>query len=195
MSDRIGSISRQTKETSIEVELNLDGQRSIEVSTGLGFFDHMLSALAFHAGWDLKLVAKGDLEVDDHHTIEDCGITIGQAMEWAVGEKLGICRFGSKYAPLDEALARSVIDYSGRPGAVVNLGLKREMIGAVACENLGHFFQSLSMSGKFTLHVDVLRGENDHHRAEAAFKSLALALKESLAITEPEIVPSTKGAL
>ena len=192
---RTANLKRTTKETNIEVTLNLDGQRKIEIQTGLGFFDHMLTALAFHAGWDLQLTCKGDLHMDDHHTVEDCALTLGAAVKESLGDKQGIKRFAAAYAPLDESLARTVIDFSGRPSSVIELGLERETIGQVACENLTHFFQSLATAGLFTLHVDVLRGTNDHHRAEAAFKSLALAIREASEVRESAGVPSTKGAL
>ena len=194
MLKRSTQFNRKTGETDIQLELNIDGSGKVQISTGLGFFDHMLNALAFHAGWDLTLKCDGDLHVDDHHTIEDCGLVLGAALEEIVADKLGIQRFGSKFAPLDEALSRVVIDFSGRPFSVINLGLKRDSIGDVACENLGHFFQSLAASGKFTLHVDVIRGDNDHHRAESAFKAAALAFRESLQIRS-SVVPSTKGVL
>lgn len=195
--NRISKHARETKETNIQVELNLDGDAQVDIQTGLGFFDHMLTALAFHAGWDLILRADGDLHIDDHHTIEDCGLALGQAFESALGTKAQITRFASRYAPLDEALARTVIDISGRPCAVIDLGLKREQLGEVASENLSHFLQSFATAGHFTLHVDVLRGTNDHHRAEAAFKATALALRDACRIQSSDIrqVPSTKGVL
>lgn len=192
---RTATIKRSTRETNIEVVLNLDGGRNIEIQTGLGFFDHMLTALSFHACWDLKLTCKGDLHIDDHHTVEDCGLALGSAINQALGDKQGIKRFASAYAPLDESLARAVIDFSGRPSSVIQLQLQRDMIGQVACENLTHFFQSLASAGLFTLHVDVLRGTNDHHRAEAAFKALALAVREAIEIRDSADVPSTKGTL
>ena len=198
--ERKASVQRATRETQIEISLCLDGARNVKVQTGLGFLDHMLAALAFHARWDLNLIAKGDLEVDDHHTVEDCGLALGQAFELALGDKRGIDRFGTAFAPLDEALARCVIDLSGRPSAVVNLDLQRDMIGQVACENLPHFFQSFSTAAKFTLHLDVLRGANDHHRAEAAFKAFALAIRQAVhrnndLTPSSQEIPSTKGAL
>lgn len=193
---RIAKIRRTTRETEIETSINLDGRQLLNIETGLGFFDHMLNAMAFHAGWDISLKCDGDLHIDDHHTIEDCGLTLGQALHNALGEKIGIARFGSCYAPLDESLARAVVDFSGRPFCVVDLGLKRDSIGNVACENLSHFFQSFAMAGKFTLHVDVLRGENDHHRAEAAYKATALALRQAVTVCSDKLlVPSTKGVL
>ena len=155
----------------------------------------MLTALAFHAGMDLTLKCDGDLYVDDHHTAEDCALALGAAIDGALGKRSGIKRFGYAYAPLDEALARTVIDLSGRPWPEIHLQLEREMIGQWACENIVHFFQSLAMALKCSLHVDVLRGTNDHHRAEAAFKSCAKALREAITRTDGEEVPSTKGVL
>ena len=192
--DRTWSSNRETKETKIDLELNLDGSGKIEIETGIGFLDHMLTALAFHSGLDLKLKCVGDLEVDDHHTAEDCAIALGTAIDGALGRRTGIKRFGYAYAPLDEAMARTVIDLSGRPWPEIHLQLEREMVGTWACENITHFFQSLAMTLKCSLHVDVLRGTNDHHRAEAAFKSCAKALREALTRTAGD-VPSTKGVL
>jgi imidazoleglycerol phosphate dehydratase HisB len=191
---RTASTNRETKETKIDIELNLDGTGQVEVSTGIGFMDHMLTALAFHSKMDLKLICDGDLHIDDHHTAEDCALALGTAIDEALGPRRGIVRFGSAYAPLDEALARTVIDLSGRPWPEIHLGLEREMVGTWACENITHFFQSLAMTLKCSLHVDVIRGTNDHHRAEAAFKSCAKALREALTKTSGD-VPSTKGVL
>ncbi len=196
MTARRASISRTTKETSIELSLNLDGSGEVRVQTGIGFLDHMLHALAFHAGFDLELRCQGDLEVDDHHAAEDTAIALGRAIDEALGDRTGIRRFGSAYAPLDESLARCVVDLSGRPAPVVDLGLRREMIGQLACENITHWFETLAVSMRASLHVDVLRGRNDHHRAEAAFKALALTLREAVAETgRAGDVPSTKGSL
>lgn len=195
VSARRAAISRKTLETAIEVELALDGTGRADVATGIGFLDHMLGALAKHARFDLDLKCRGDLEIDDHHTVEDCALALGQALDQALGERRGIARFGSAYAPLDEALARVVVDLSGRPCAVVELGLERETLGTLACENLGHFFTSLATAGRMALHVDVLRGANDHHRAEAAFKAAALALRQAVRVDGPDQVPSTKGVL
>jgi imidazoleglycerol-phosphate dehydratase len=155
----------------------------------------MLGSLARHARFDLDLSCDGDLDVDDHHTVEDVALGLGQAIDQALGERRGIRRFGFALAPLDEALARVVIDLSGRPSPHVSLGFQREMVGEVATENLQHFFVSLAVSGRMALHVDLLRGDNDHHRAEAAFKALALALREALALDGSDEVPSTKGVL
>jgi imidazoleglycerol-phosphate dehydratase len=195
MSARRATVSRKTLETQVEVELSLDGSGRVEIATGIGFFDHMLSALAKHARFDLTLKCQGDLGVDDHHTVEDCGLALGQALDQALGQRRGIARFGSAHAPLDEALARAVVDLSGRPCAVVELGLARESLGGLACENLAHFFTSLATTGKMALHVDLLRGTNDHHRAEAAFKATALALRAAVRLDGPDQVPSTKGVL
>jgi imidazoleglycerol-phosphate dehydratase len=195
MSARRATVSRKTLETAIEVELALDGTGRAEVATGIGFLDHMLGALVKHARFDLSLKCQGDLEVDDHHTVEDCALALGQALDQALGERRGIARFGSAYAPLDEALARAVVDLSGRPYAMVELGLAREALGGVACENVAHFFASLASAGRMALHLDVLRGANDHHRAEAAFKAAALALRQAVRPDGPDQVPSHKGVL
>ena len=192
---RVTSRRRETGETSVELRLDLDGSGRADVSTGLRFLDHMLDALARHARLDLTLRCTGDLDVDDHHTVEDCAIVLGGALDELLGERRGIARFGSAYAPLDEALARVVVDLSGRPWPEVDLGLRRERLGAVACENLTHFLQTLAIEGRMALHVDVLRGDNDHHRAEAAFKALALALRAALARDGADAVPSTKEVL
>ena len=139
--------------------------------------------------------AKGDLQIDDHHTAEDCALVLGTALDQALGERRGITRFGSAYAPLDEALARAVVDFSGRPFARIDLGLRRERLGELSCENIPHVLSSLAIAARMTLHVDLLAGENDHHRAEAAFKALALALRVATARNGRDVVPSTKGAL
>lgn len=192
---RSATIKRETKETAIEVQLCLDGTGVTEVSTGLNFLDHMLTALAHHARFDLTLSCKGDLEVDDHHTAEDCALALGAAIDEALGERVGITRFGHAYAPLDEALSRAVVDLSARPHAQVHLGLGREMLGDTSCEMLGHVLRSLATAARATLHVDVLRGENNHHRAESAFKATALALRMAVARSGGSDVPSTKGVL
>jgi imidazoleglycerol phosphate dehydratase HisB len=187
-------VERRTRETRIVVDLRVDGERAVEVATGIGFLDHMLSTLAFHAGWDLALRCEGDLEIDDHHTAEDCALALGEALDRALGDRAGLTRFGSAHVPLDEALARAVVDLSGRPWSEVDLGLRRERLGALACENVTHVLRSLAVALRAALHVDVLRGENDHHRAEAAFKALARALRQATAV-EGASVPSTKGVL
>lgn len=193
---RTGRVLRETGETRVEVDLGLDGPRGVSARTGIGFLDHMLHALGFHAGWALEIRCDGDLEVDDHHTVEDVGLALGGAIALAVGEERGgIVRFGHAYAPLDEALARAVVDVSGRPFFAGELDLRRERVGALSCEMVPHFFHSLAQAGGLTLHVDVVRGANDHHRIEAAFKALALALRAALAPGGTDGVPSTKGVL
>ncbi len=194
MTPRVAEITRRTAETDIAVRLALEGRGEVSVATGIGFLDHLLTTLAYHARFDLRLTCKGDLEVDDHHTAEDCALAIGQALDCALGDRAGVQRFGWAFAPLDEALARAVVDLSGRPYAAVTLDLARDRIGALAAENVPHVLRSLATAARATLHVDVVRGENDHHRAEAAFKAVALALREAVA-RDGTAVPSTKGAL
>ncbi len=195
MTTRRAEVKRETAETRIEVALDLDGEGRASVRTGVGFFDHLLTALVRHGGFDLDLACEGDLQVDDHHTVEDCALALGTAIDRALGERRGIVRFGFAYAPLDEALARAVVDLSGRPFAAVDLGLCRVRIGEMSAENVGHAIRSLAVTARATIHVDVLRGENDHHRAEAAFKALALALRQAVAASGSDRVPSTKEAL
>ena len=191
---RTANIERKTKETDISLLLNLDGSGESVVNTGIGFLDHMLTALSKHGRIDLTLNCKGDLHVDDHHSVEDCGIVLGQAFKAALGDLRGIARYGYAYAPLDESLSRAVVDISGRPFADINLNLKRENIGNLSCEMLPHFLSSFATSAAITLHVDVLKGKNDHHRAESAFKALALALRAAIK-REGTDIPSTKGVL
>lgn len=195
MNQRTATLTRKTGETDIAITINLDGTGVADIRTGIGFLDHLLTALTRHARLDLTLACTGDLHIDDHHTAEDCALALGAAIDKALGERRGFARFGSAYAPLDEALARAVVDLSGRPYAVVELGLRREAIGGLSCENIPHVIASLAMSLRGAIHVDVLRGENDHHRAEAAFKALALALRAALARTADTDIPSTKGTL
>jgi len=192
---RRAEVHRKTSETDVRVSLVLDGTGAADVQTGLRFLDHMLGALAKHGRFDLALSCKGDLDIDDHHTAEDCALALGAAFDQALGDRRGILRFGDAHAPLDEALARAVVDFSGRPYAHVELGFRREKLGDIACENLVHVMRSLAMAARMTLHVDLLRGENDHHRVEAAFKALALALRRAVALTGGTEVPSTKGSL
>jgi imidazoleglycerol-phosphate dehydratase len=242
---RWAAFARDTNETKIQLALNLDGgafppdtderlqvdsntdghatqaskSQTISINTGIGFLDHMLHALAKHAGWSLALACKGDLHsqqppttlhsltcgwffflggiVDDHHTAEDVCIALGYAFNKALGTPTGLARFGSAYAPLDEALSRAVVDLSNRPYSVVDLGLKREKIGDLSTEMIPHCLQSFAQAARVTLHVDCLRGDNDHHRAESAFKALAVAIRQAtsrVAGREGE-VPSTKGTL
>lgn len=191
---RTANVERKTKETDISLILNLDGAGESVVNTGIGFLDHMLTALSKHGRIDLTLSCKGDLHVDDHHSVEDCGIVLGQALKAALGDLRGIARYGYAYAPLDESLSRAVVDISGRPFADINLNLQRENIGNLSCEMLPHFLSSFATSAAITLHVDVLKGKNDHHRAESAFKALALALRAAIK-REGTDIPSTKGVL
>jgi imidazoleglycerol-phosphate dehydratase len=195
MTPRTATVDRKTLETDIHVELSLDGEGRADIATGIGFLDHLLSALAKHARLDLVLRCKGDLHIDDHHTAEDCALALGQALDAALGERRGIARFGSAFAPLDEALARAVVDLSGRPFAKISLGLRREKLGDLSCEMIGHVLASLATSSRACFHVDVLEGDNDHHRAESAFKALALALRCAVARDSTAGIPSTKGVL
>jgi imidazoleglycerol-phosphate dehydratase len=195
MTARRATIDRKTLETDIHVDLSLDGEGRADVATGIGFLDHLLTALVKHARLDVVLHCKGDLHIDDHHTAEDCAIALGQAFDAALGERRGITRFGSAFAPLDEALSRAVVDLSGRPHASVDLGLRREKLGDLSCEMIPHVVASLATASRSCFHVDVLKGDNDHHRAESAFKALALALRQALTRDGTASIPSTKGVL
>ena len=192
---RAATVSRVTKETEITVELDLDGEGKGSSDTGVGFFNHMLDALCKHARWNMKIVCKGDLHVCDHHTVEDCGLALGEAFLKAIGNKEGISRFGSAYCPLDEALSRAVVDISGRPSAHVSLGLKREKIGEMSCEMIPHFFESFAVASKTTVHIDCIKGLNDHHRSESAFKAFAVALRLASSLDGSKGINSTKGKL
>lgn len=194
---RKAKITRKTAETQIEVELNLDGTGQYENHTGVGFFDHMLDQLSRHSLIDLSVTAKGDLHIDDHHTVEDTGIAIGQALVKALGDKKGIRRYGSFHLTMDDAQIRAALDLSGRPYLVWNVEFPSQKIGTFDCELVREFFQALSTHGGITLHIDRLHGLNSHHIAEAAFKAAARALREAV---EPDprmsgVLPSTKGAL
>ena len=193
--NRTSTINRTTRETEIALTLCLDGSGAVTVSTGVGFLDHLLSARATHAGFDLSLTCTGDLHVDDHHTAEDCAISLGQAIDRALGDRTGIARFGSAYAPLDEALARAVVDLVTRAHATVNLPLNYDRIGGLACENIPHVLASLATAARLCLHADLIRGDNDHHKAEATFKATALALRQAVARTGAAGAPSTKGVM
>ena len=195
MTTRLATVSRATRETSISVTLCLDGTGESSISTGIGMLDHLLTSFSRHSRVDLNLTCTGDLQVDDHHTAEDCALAIGQAIDRALGDRAGIARFGWAMAPLDESLARVAVDLSGRPFAVVDLGLTRGAIGQLAAENVSHVLSSLATAARATVHVDVLRGGNDHHRAESAFKAFALALRQAIARDGSTGVPSTKGSL
>ena len=190
------SINRRTKETDVRVKLNLDGRGRGRIDTGLPFLDHMLTLFARHGLFDLEIVCKGDLEIDDHHSVEDIALTLGQALREALGDKVGINRYGEAIVPMDEALCRSVIDLSGRFYLVYEVQTKRQKIGNFSVELAEHFWRSFAETAKFNLHIDCLRGRNTHHILEGTFKATARALKQAVA-HDPRIqgVPSTKGVL
>jgi imidazoleglycerol-phosphate dehydratase len=194
---RTATISRNTAETQITVSVNLDGTGKANFNTGIGFFDHMLDQIARHGLIDLDIVAKGDLHIDGHHTVEDVGITLGQAVAKAVGDKTGIRRYGHAYVPLDEALSRVVIDFSGRPGLVMNVPFKSGSIGQFDTQLAHEFFQGFCNHAFVTLHIDNLKGENAHHQCETVFKAFARALRMALELDPRSIgmIPSTKGSL
>ncbi|MFM9879226.1 MAG: imidazoleglycerol-phosphate dehydratase HisB [Burkholderiaceae bacterium] len=195
--DRIAEVSRHTAETQITAKVNLDGSGVSQLATGIGFFDHMLDQIARHGLIDLDIRAIGDLHIDGHHTVEDVGITLGQAVHKAVGDKKGIRRYGHAYVPLDEALSRVVVDFSGRPGLIMNVPFKSGMIGTFDSQLAHEFFQGFVNHAFVTLHIDNLRGENAHHQAETVFKAFARALRMALERDPraPEAIPSTKGSL
>jgi imidazoleglycerol-phosphate dehydratase len=195
--NRTATVSRQTTETQITASVNLDGTGVAKLSTGIGFFDHMLDQIARHGMIDLEIEAKGDLHIDGHHTVEDVGITLGQAVLQAVGDKKGIRRYGHAYVPLDEALSRVVIDFSGRPGLIMNVPFKSGMIGTFDSQLAHEFFQGFCNHAFVTLHIDNLRGENAHHQCETVFKAFARALRAALELDPRAIgmIPSTKGSL
>lgn len=195
LTPRTASLSRATAETRVSATLSLDGTGVADIQTGIGMLDHLLSALTKHARFDLQLRCEGDLHVDDHHTAEDCALVLGACLEAALGERRGIQRFGSAYAPLDEALARAVVDLSGRPWPQISLDLQHDRLGGLSSQNVTHVLESLAVAARANLHVDVLRGRNDHHKAEAAFKAVALALRAAVVRDGGEAVPSTKGVL
>ena len=194
---RIAEVVRHTAETKIRVKVNLDGTGTSRLATGIGFFDHMLEQIARHGLIDLEIEAEGDLHIDGHHTVEDVGITLGQAVNKAVGDKKGIRRYGHAYVPLDEALSRVVVDFSGRPGMVMNVPFKSGMIGSFDSQLAHEFFQGFVNHAFVTLHIDNLRGENAHHPAETVFKALARALRAALELDPRALgtIPSTKGSL
>jgi imidazoleglycerol-phosphate dehydratase len=194
---RIAEVSRNTAETKIRVKVNLDGTGKANLHTGIGFFDHMLDQIARHGMIDLDIQADGDLHIDGHHTVEDVGITLGQAFHQAVGDKKGIRRYGHAYVPLDEALSRVVIDFSGRPGLVMDVPFKSGMIGAFDTQLTHEFFQGFANHAFVTLHIDNLKGENAHHQAETVFKAFARALRSAIEFDPRAVgmIPSTKGSL
>jgi imidazoleglycerol-phosphate dehydratase len=197
LAPRTAEISRNTAETKITVKVNLDGTGKASLSTGIGFFDHMLDQIARHGLIDLDIQAEGDLHIDGHHTVEDVGITLGQAVAKAVGDKKGLRRYGHAYVPLDEALSRVVIDFSGRPGLEMHVPFKSGMIGTFDSQLAFEFFQGFVNHAFVTLHIDNLRGENSHHQAETVFKAFARALRMALEIDPRSVgvIPSTKGSL
>ena len=194
---RNSSVERNTKETQIKVNLNLDGTGISKLESGIGFLDHMLDQIARHGLIDLEVQAKGDLHIDAHHTVEDIGITLGQAFAKAVGDKKGITRYGYCYAPLDEALSRVVVDISGRPGLELNANFKRALIGEFDVDLIYEFFQGFVNHALITVHIDNLRGDNAHHQVETIFKAFARAIRMALTIDprQADQLPSTKGAL
>ncbi|NDP40334.1 MAG: imidazoleglycerol-phosphate dehydratase HisB [Rhodoferax sp.] len=194
---RTAEVTRNTFETRITVKVNLDGSGQSNLATGIGFFDHMLDQIARHGLIDLDIQATGDLHIDGHHTVEDVGITLGQAVHQAVGDKKGIRRYGHAYVPLDEALSRVVIDFSGRPGLVMDVPFKSGMIGTFDSQLAHEFFQGFVNHAFVTLHIDNLKGENAHHQAETVFKAFARALRGALEFDPRALgqIPSTKGSL
>lgn len=196
MSDRVAEISRQTKETKIQLALNLDGTGTASIKTGVGFFDHMLDLLSRHSLIDLTVEAQGDLHIDAHHTVEDVGIVLGQAIEKSLGDKRGIFRYGWAIVPMDECLAQVAIDLSGRPAFVFNVKFRGDSIGDFPVELVEEFFKSVATNAKLNLHITVPYGGNNHHIAEAIFKATAKALRQAVSIDprNPQ-VPSTKGSL
>ena len=197
ITERIGKVTRTTRETDINITVNLDGKGTAVIDTGIGFFDHMLTALSKHSGMDLDVTCKGDLVVDAHHSVEDVGIVIGQAISMALGDKKGITRYGSARIPMDEALGVCDIDVSGRPFIVFNAEFTSDMCGQMDTQLFEEFFRSLAFNSGITLHIGAPYGVNDHHKAEAMFKALARALRQALSI-DPRFadqVISTKGVL
>ena len=194
---RTAEVVRNTAETNITVRLNLDGTGQSRLHTGIGFFDHMLDQIARHGLIDLDIDAEGDLHIDGHHTVEDVGITFGQAVHQAVGDKKGLRRYGHAYVPLDEALSRVVIDFSGRPGLVMAVPFKSSTIGSFDTQLVHEFFQGFVNHALVTLHIDNLKGDNAHHQAESVFKAFARALRDALELDPRALgqIPSTKGSL
>jgi len=193
---RNASIERATKETSISLSLDLDGTGKAELNSSIPFLDHMLEQIARHGLIDLKVVAKGDREIDDHHTVEDIGICLGEALRDAIGDKSGIVRYGHAYVPLDEALSRVVLDFSGRPGLEYHIDFPKETVGGFDIDLFKEFFQAVSNHGRITIHIDNLRGNNNHHIIETVFKAFGRALRMAVESDPRQSgIPSTKGAL
>ena len=194
---RQGLIERKTKETDIFIEVNLDGTGEYDVSTGIGFLDHMIEQFARHSLIDLTCKIKGDLHIDQHHTTEDCGIAIGQAIDQALGDKAGIMRYGSAYSPMDETLSRVAVDISGRPFLVWNAAFSQPRLGEMDTELFDHWFHSVADNAGLTLHIDLIHGRNNHHIAESIFKGFARAMRQAIEIDPRKqgAIPSTKGML
>jgi imidazoleglycerol-phosphate dehydratase len=194
---RQATVTRNTKETQITVSVNLDGTGKADLQTGIGFFDHMLDQIARHGLMDLTVKAVGDLHIDGHHTVEDVGITLGQAVAQAVGDKAGIWRYGHAYVPLDEALSRVVVDFSGRPGLHMDVDFKSGAIGGFDTQLAYEFFQGFVNHAQCTLHIDNLKGDNAHHQCETIFKAFARAVRAALTLDPRSagVIPSTKGKL
>ncbi len=194
---RQASINRKTTETSVSASVSLDGTGTYDMKTGVGFFDHMMEQLARHSLIDMKIEAKGDLHIDDHHTVEDCGIALGQAVAKALGDRKGIRRYASADLPMDEALTRCAIDVSGRPFLIFKVNFPRQKIGTFDTELVREWFQAFAMNAGITLHVENAYGENAHHIAESCFKALARALRVAIEIDprQKDVIPSTKGSL
>ena len=197
MSDKARSaeLSRKTKETDVYVNMDLDGSGTYDIDTGVPFFDHMLEQLSRHSGFDLVVKAKGDQQVDMHHTVEDVGIVLGKALHQCTADKTGIARYGSAMLPMDDSLCMTAVDFCGRANLVFNCGLLKGRIGAFETENIKEFFKAFVSNGVMTLHINLQYGENAHHNAECIFKSVALALKEALKVDEAGGLPSTKGCI
>lgn len=197
MTSRTATVARNTLETQIEVKLDLDGTGQFSAETGVPFLDHMMEQIARHGLFDLSVKAKGDLHIDAHHTVEDIGITIGQALRQAIGDKKGVVRYGHAYVPLDEALSRVVLDLSGRPGIEFDVTFTRDKIGEFDVDLFYEFFQGLVNHADITLHIDALKGRNNHHIAETIFKAFGRALRMAVTLDQRALgqLPSTKGAL
>jgi imidazoleglycerol-phosphate dehydratase len=196
-SDRIADVRRDTQETKIRVRVNIDGAGASKLSTGIGFFDHMLDQIARHGLLDLEIQAEGDLHIDGHHTVEDVGITLGQAVAQAIGDKKGLTRYGHAYVPLDEALSRVVVDFSGRPGLHMDVDFRSGMVGAFDTQLAFEFFQGFANHAGVTLHIDNLKGHNAHHQCETIFKAFGRALRMATTLDPRSagVIPSTKGSL
>ena len=196
MTERKAEIKRSTKETEIELSLNLDGVGAADINTGIGFYDHMLQHIAHHGKFDLRINAQGDLHIDAHHTIEDIAICLGKAIDDALDSRVGIQRMGAAYVPMDEALARAVIDLSGRPYAVINAGFNTPLMGQMPTDLVVHSLETIAAHARMNLHAEVLYGRNDHHKAEALFKAFGRALAQATAVDPGrQGIPSTKGTL